>query len=134
MHKSRNRCCDICENCRIPDEDVISISTISTSSTATIDNKAGAGRGLDQLFQYLGGHLERRTAVVLDRLGFGPAAVERRALRIIEELRSKIKHVKQWRKRGRGVLRVTTASEMKQLQKELDKCCMLLVNHLQFVL
>jgi hypothetical protein len=30
-----------------------------------VGNQAGAGRGLDQLFQFLGGHLERRVAVAL---------------------------------------------------------------------
>jgi hypothetical protein len=129
---SHNRRCNDCGNCRVPDEDVLSISTISTSSTATVDNKPGAGRGLDQLFQFLGRHLERRMAVALDRLGFGPAAVERRALRIIKKLRGEFIYVKQ--RHGKSVMNILSESEMIKLQTDLDKCCKLLLGHLRFVL
>jgi hypothetical protein len=119
-------------NCRIQDEDESIIDAWSLSSTVTMDNQPGAGRGLDQLFQFLGLRLERHMAVVLDRLGHGPAAVERRALKIIEKLHGEFRYVKQWIRKS--VLKITTSSEIMQLQRELDNCCKLLVGHLRSVL
>jgi hypothetical protein len=71
-------------------------------------------------------------AVVLDRLGFGPAAVERRALRIIKKLRGEIRQVKQWRRES--AIKITTASEIVQLQRDLDRCCKMLLEYLRCVL
>jgi hypothetical protein len=65
-------------------------------------------------------------------MGYGPAAVERRALRIIAKLGGDVKYDKQWR--GKSVVKIPSESDIVQLQTELDKCCELLVDHLRFVL
>ena len=101
---------------------------VSPSSTATMDNKPGAGRGMDKVYQFLGGHLERQVGLVMDRLGFGPAAAERRALIAMKKLGIHYRCVQRWRRKN--VVKVLTASEVSQLEKEIERCCKMLVGYL----
>lgn len=118
----RNRHCDDCRTCRIQPQREPSFDSWSLSSTATEDNRPGPGRGLDQIFQYLGRHLDRGMGVVMAKLGHGPAAAERRVLKAIERLSPdgfyRIKVV-----RGKRRVKVLTASEIEQVRKEVRKDC-----------
>ena len=59
------------------------INTLSSSA----DSIAGAGRGVDKVFQFLDSELERRIGVAIDKLGSGPEATKRRALAHMKKLR-----------------------------------------------
>ena len=96
-----------------------------------MDDKPGAGRGMDKVYQFLGGHLERQVGVVMDRLGFGPAAAERRALRAMEKLDSRLRCVQEWHMWR--VAKVLTASGVLRLEKEIERCCKMLAGHLRCV-
>jgi hypothetical protein len=117
-----NRRCNDCRTCRIQAQREPSFDSWSVSSTATEDNRPGPGRGLDQIYQYLGRHLDRGMGVVMDKLGHGPAAAERRALKAIELLSPdgfyRIKVV-----RGKRRVKVLTPSEIEQAERQIRKVC-----------
>jgi hypothetical protein len=128
----RNRYCSDCGRCRIEDEDESSFDARSVSSTATMDNLPGPGRGLDQLFQYLGRRFDRSLAIGMDKLGFGPAATERRALKSIKRLpQSGVYRIKVVR--GMNKIIVPSPSEIARREMEVRKCCKKLAKYLRFV-
>ena len=55
-----------------------------TNKTETLDNLPGPGRGLDQVYQFLGRKLERGIGVTAEKAGFGPEGVEKRIKRASE--------------------------------------------------
>jgi hypothetical protein len=124
----RNRRCNDCRTCRIQVQREPSFDSWSVSSTATEDNRPGPGRGLDQIYQYLGRHVERLVGVGMDKLGRGPAAAERRALKAIELLspdgRYRFEVV-----RGKRRVKVLTASEIEQAERQVRKDCEKLVKY-----
>ena len=95
-----------------------------------MDDKPGTGRGIDKVYQFLGGHLERRVGIVMDRLGFGPAAAERRALGAMKKLGVHTRYVQRWR--NKTVMKVLTAAEVLQLEKEVERCCKMLAGYLRY--
>jgi hypothetical protein len=70
--------------------------------------------------------------VVMDRLGHGPAAAERRALKTMECLSwdgfYRVEFI-----RGRRIVKIPTALEMAQSHKEIRRCCKRLAKHSRFV-
>ena len=96
-----------------------------------MDDLPGAGRGLDNIYQFLGACLDRFLGVVADKLGYGPAAEERNAQSAI----SKLSTVCEYRiKVVRGKI-VVQASEVDILRQEerIKKSCKKLAKHLRFV-
>ena len=51
------------------------LMTSGVSSTSTLPDLPGPGRGLDKLYNHFGNMLEKSISLIAHRMGFGPCAV-----------------------------------------------------------
>ena len=126
--------CRFCEDCmdKHPNMSLLSVRINTLSSTAAADDIAGSSRGLEKFFQSLGKRLEHSVGTAMNRVGFGPASVERKALMLIRQLRGHSRYVRRWGKKTKLIIH--TDSEISQMEEELRKCCESLVDYLRLVL
>ena len=103
----------------------------TTDSEATEANLPGPGRALDNLFRFSGEHVERRLGKLADRMGFGPAAMERRLIRAAECIA--LQGAYQVGKDGRSRFITFTDERKVKAGKEVRRSCKLLVQYLQYV-
>jgi hypothetical protein len=128
LTRAQNRQCDNCEDCRARNDNASPIDAISLTSTITVDNDNKHGRPLNRFFQFMGGQLERLVGVGMDKLGYGPAAAERRALKAIANVSSESRyHIEVIR--GKRIVKIPAASEVAQSENEIRKCCERLVEY-----
>lgn len=93
-----------------------------TYTDETADNLPGPGRGLDNLYQFLGQKLERGLGVVADKAGFGPAAAGRRV--------EKAALVAQYRRRSNGLLEKL---KLEAAKRDVRQGCKALIKYSQWV-
>ena len=96
-----------------------------------MDDLPGAGRGLDNIYQFLGARLDRFLGVVADNLGYGPAAEERNAQSAISRL-SAYRKLSTKVARGKLVVQISEADILRQ-EERFRKSCKKLAKHLRFV-
>ena len=105
--------------------------TDTVSTNATEDNRVGLGRGLDNLFQAGGRKLERLLGATADRMGYGPAATEKRIVVVMYRLRESGYFVE--RKSRAEEWRRYTMNDKQRMDKEIVLRCKRLMKYLKYV-